>query len=67
MSVSSDVDYDELSRSAEGFNGAQCRAVCIEAGMIAVRKNRAEIIHNDFIEGISEDLSKKKSPIHYFT
>jgi len=67
MAVGEDVNFDELSRSTEGFNGAQCKAVCIEAGMSALRKNKKEILHNDFIQGISEVMSNKKSSIHYFT
>ncbi|KCZ74956.1 26S protease regulatory subunit 6A, partial [Anncaliia algerae PRA109] len=38
-----DINFDEISRSTEGFNGAQCKAVCVEAGMCALRKNK-EII-----------------------
>jgi 26S proteasome regulatory subunit T5 len=56
-----------LARSTDGFNGAQCKAVCVEAGMTAIRKNKNEINQNDFIHGISEVMSKKKSNVHYFT
>lgn len=31
MNVSQDVNYDELARCTEDFNGAQCKAVCVEA------------------------------------
>jgi len=31
MTVSPDVNYDELARCTDGFNGAQCKAVCVEA------------------------------------
>lgn len=31
MNVSPDVNFEELSRSTEDFNGAQCKAVCVEA------------------------------------
>lgn len=31
MNVSPDVNYEELSRSTDDFNGAQCKAVCVEA------------------------------------
>jgi hypothetical protein len=36
MSVSPDVNFEELARCCDEFNGAQCKAVCVEAGMIAV-------------------------------
>ena len=37
MNVDENVNFDELSRCTEDFNGAQCKAVCVEAGMIALR------------------------------
>ena len=38
MTISKDVNFDELARSTDDFNGAQCKAVCVEAGMIALRR-----------------------------
>lgn len=67
MTVADGVNFDELARSTEGFNGAQCKAVCVEAGMSAIRKNRNEINQNDFIHGISEVMAKKRSNVAYFT
>ena len=34
-----DVNYEELARSTEDFNGAMLKAVCVEAGMVALRRN----------------------------
>lgn len=31
MNVSPDVNFEELSRTTDDFNGAQCKAVCVEA------------------------------------
>lgn len=28
---SSDVNFEELARCTDDFNGAQCKAVCVEA------------------------------------
>lgn len=67
MVVEENVDFDELARSTEGFNGAQCKAVCVEAGMSAVRGNRSSITQVDFSNGINDVLAKKKSKINYFT
>ncbi|KAF7702797.1 26S proteasome regulatory subunit 6A [Cucumispora dikerogammari] len=63
----SDIDFEELARSTDGFNGAQLKAVTVEAGMIALRRSAEKICHNDFLEGIQEVVSKKKSKQHYFT
>ena len=67
MAVEENVDFDELARSTEGFNGAQCKAVCVEAGMSAVRGNRQSITQVDFANGINDVLAKKKSKINYFS
>ncbi|KAM0681674.1 26S proteasome regulatory subunit 6A [Glugoides intestinalis] len=67
MTLASGVNFDELARSTDGFNGAQCKAVCVEAGMAAIRKDKNEIGQNEFIQGISEVMSKKKSTVTYFT
>ena len=55
MAVSDNVNFDELARSTEGFNGAQCKAVCIEAGMAAIRKNKNEIAFDNYWENIKKN------------
>ena len=52
MNVSSDTNYDELARCTDSFNGAQLKAVCVEAGMIALRRSASELIHEDYMEGM---------------
>jgi 26S proteasome regulatory subunit T5 len=66
MNVNPDVNFEELARSTEDFNGAQLKAVCVEAGMIALRRNGTEITHEDFMEGISQVLAKKKKSLQYY-
>lgn len=61
------INYEELARSTEGFNGAQLKAVCVEAGVVAMRKDKKIVEQIDFIDGIQEVLAKKKSKIVYFT
>jgi ATP-dependent 26S proteasome regulatory subunit len=34
-----DVNFKELARTTEGFNGAQMKAVCVEAGMSALKRD----------------------------
>lgn len=67
MALGENVNFEELARTCEGFNGAQCKAVCVEAGMAALRKKHNLITQNDMIDGIVEVMSKKKSDIVYFT
>uniref|UniRef100_A0A7S2UP47 AAA+ ATPase domain-containing protein n=1 Tax=Attheya septentrionalis TaxID=420275 RepID=A0A7S2UP47_9STRA len=66
MNVGSDVVFEELARSCDDFNGAQLKAVCVEAGMLALRRESPEISHEDFIEGISVVSAKKKGSLDYF-
>lgn len=66
MNVSSDVNFEELARCTDDFNGAQLKAVCVEAGMIALRRGATELIHEDYMEGILEVQAKKKTNLVYY-
>eukprot|EP01089_Gocevia_fonbrunei_P007029 TRINITY_DN1804_c0_g3_i1.p1 TRINITY_DN1804_c0_g3~~TRINITY_DN1804_c0_g3_i1.p1 ORF type:complete len:441 (+),score=127.17 TRINITY_DN1804_c0_g3_i1:72-1394(+) len=66
MNVSDAVNYEELARCTVDFNGAQLKAVCVEAGMLALRKNGTELSHEDFMEGIAQVQSKKKKSLQYY-
>lgn len=66
MNVNVYVNYTELAGSTDEFNGAMLKAVCVEAGMGALRKNATEIMHEDFVEAISFVQAKKKSELNYF-
>ncbi len=66
MTVSTDVNYDELARSTDEFNAAQLKAVCVEAGMIALREGATQLGHEHFLSGIAEVQSKKKNNLMYF-
>jgi 26S proteasome regulatory subunit T5 len=63
MNVNPNVNFEELARSTDDFNGAQLKAVCVEAGMIALRRNGTELVHNDYIEAIGEVQAKKKKDL----
>lgn len=43
MNVHPDVNFKELARSTDDFNGAQLKAVCVEAGMLALRRDATEV------------------------
>ncbi|GJE91617.1 26S protease regulatory subunit [Phanerochaete sordida] len=66
MAVSPDVNFEELARSTDEFNGAQLKAVCVEAGMIALREGATKLSHEHFLTGIAEVQSKKKNDLMYF-
>ena len=66
MTISKDVNFDELARSTDDFNGAQCKAVCVEAGMIALRREATLVTHEDFMDAILEVQAKKKQNLNYY-
>ena len=66
MSVSPDVNYEELARSTDDFNAAQLKAVCVEAGIQALRRDASEAGHEDFVVGIEAVQAKKKASLSYY-
>ena len=61
-----DVNFEELARTTQDFNGAQLKAVCVEAGMVALRRSATMLRHEDFVEGIQQVQSKKKASLNYY-
>jgi len=57
-----DVDLGLLAKLSEGASGADIRAICTEAGFIALRNNRNYVIMDDFIEAIKKILKDRFRP-----
>ena len=66
MTISKDVNFNELARSTDDFNGAQCKAVCVESGMVALRREATLVTHEDFMDAILEAQAKKKQNLNYY-
>ena len=66
MNVNAEVNFEELGRCTDDFNGAQLKAVCVEAGMLALRREGTEIQHEDFMEGVTQVQAKKKASLAYY-
>ncbi|KMU82839.1 26S protease regulatory subunit 6A [Coccidioides immitis H538.4] len=60
MTVDDGVNWAELARSTDEFGGAQLKAVCVEAGMIALRKGMSKVGHEHYVDAIAEVQAKKK-------
>ena len=60
------VNFEEEARCTEDFNGAMLKAVCVEAGMLALGRNGTTMQHEDFMEGISVVQAKKKQTLQYY-
>jgi 26S proteasome regulatory subunit T5 len=61
-----EVNFEELARMTDDFNGAQLKAVCVEAGMLALRRDAEKIGHEDFVEGVTQVQQKKKASLLYY-
>jgi proteasome regulatory subunit len=66
MNLSEDVNLSEVARLTEGKNGADLRAICMEAGMFAIRMERDSVGHEDFMKAIDK-LSVDFDQPHFHT
>lgn len=64
MKVDPAVNWGELARSTDEFGGAMLKAVCVEAGMIALRMGKNKIGHEHYVDAIAEVQAKKKDVSH---
>jgi 26S proteasome regulatory subunit T4 len=63
-----EIDYDAVVKLSEGFNGADLRNVCTEAGMMAIRAERDYVIQEDFLKAVRKvsDMKKLESNPHAY-
>ena len=54
LTMDESVDLDEIAAFTEGKNGADLKAICMEAGMFAIRKERTSITQKDFLSAIEK-------------
>ena len=66
MNINGQVNFEELSRTTDDFNAAQLKAVCVEAGMLALRRDGTIVKHEDFNDAIIEVQAKKKANLNYY-
>ncbi len=62
-----EIMYESVAKICEGFNGADLRNVCTEAGMFAIREDREYVINDDFFKAARKikDVKKMESKIDY--
>lgn len=53
-------DFEAVCRLADGFNGADMRNVCTEAGMFAIRADRDYVLEEDFMKAARKIAESKK-------
>jgi 26S proteasome regulatory subunit T2 len=60
MSVAPDVDLEEFINSKDDISGADIKAICTEAGLLALRERRMKVTQKDFLKAKETALYKKK-------
>lgn len=67
LSIEGEVDFDAVVKLSEGFNGADLRNVCTEAGLFALREDRDAVINDDFMKAVRTIKQTKglESELHY--
>jgi len=55
-----DIDYEAVVKLGDGFNGADLRNVCTEAGMFAIRADRNYVVQEDFMKAVRKVGETKK-------
>jgi len=55
-----EIDYEAIVKLSEGFNNADLRNVCTEAGMMAIRNSRDFVIEEDFMKAVRKIADNKK-------
>eukprot|EP00388_Colpodella_angusta_P043269 GDKK01058972.1.p1 GENE.GDKK01058972.1~~GDKK01058972.1.p1 ORF type:complete len:411 (+),score=59.60 GDKK01058972.1:69-1235(+) len=55
-----DIDYESVVKLADGFNGADLRNICTEAGLFAIREDRDYVLEEDFMKATRKIAETKK-------
>eukprot|EP01105_Mastigella_eilhardi_P007506 TRINITY_DN18944_c0_g1_i1.p2 TRINITY_DN18944_c0_g1~~TRINITY_DN18944_c0_g1_i1.p2 ORF type:complete len:403 (+),score=140.12 TRINITY_DN18944_c0_g1_i1:65-1210(+) len=55
-----EIDYESVAKLADGFNGADLRNVCTEAGMFAIRDERDYVLEVDMLRAVRKVADTKK-------
>lgn len=59
MTLGEDVDLEEFVMSKDDLSGADIKAICTEAGLLALRERRMKVIAEDFRKGKEKVLYQK--------
>uniref|UniRef100_A0A060TDL6 26S proteasome regulatory subunit 4 homolog n=1 Tax=Blastobotrys adeninivorans TaxID=409370 RepID=A0A060TDL6_BLAAD len=59
MSLSEDVDLEEFVTAKDDLSGADIKAICTEAGLLALRERRMKVTAEDFRQGRERVMKNK--------
>jgi len=63
MTLADDVNLEEFVMAKDELSGADIKAVCTEAGLLALRERRMRVTHADFKKAKEKTLYKKKEGV----
>lgn len=63
MSLGEDVDLEVFVMSKDELSGADIKAVCTEAGLLALRERRMRVTQEDFVKAKEKTLYRKRGNI----
>lgn len=63
MNLASDVDLDEIITAKDELSGADIKALCTEAGLMALRERQMEVTAKMFATAKDKILYKKKDDV----
>ena len=73
MSIAKGVNYKKMAAETDGLSGADLRAVCVEAGMGAIKNKRIKVSYKDFTLALEKiknrlnetDMSEPEGGLYY--
>jgi len=63
MTIAEDVDFESVITAKDEMSGADIKALCTEAGLLALRERRMKVTQKDFEGAKDSVLDKKKQGI----
>ena len=73
MAIAKGVNYKKMAAETDGLSGADLRAVCVEAGMNAIKNKRIKVSYKDFTLALEKiknrlnetDISEPEGGLYY--
>ena len=63
MTLGNDVNLEEFVMSKDQLSGADIKAICTEAGLMALRERRMKVLHEDFKKARENVMYKKNQGV----
>jgi len=63
MSLADDVDLETFVMAKDELSGADIKAICTEAGLLALRERRMRVTMDDFVKAKEKALYRKKGNV----